>query len=540
MNTQRPEWNDANNALVGDGVSVVTLCYLRRYLALPGRPPGAQRRHGAGASRPRWPPGSARSTSTLTQEADAPGERTHLDRRDRKRLMDAPGRRLLRLPRAGLRGRILGTDRPRGRRGRRSVPHGPALGRPQPSPPTGATDGLYHAYNLLEIGDGGAAASHRPPAGDARRPGRRAQLRRARLRPRALEILERLFASDLYRPDQRSFMLYPERELPGLPGQERGSRAGAAGDSPVARSAGGRRDRRCSPGMPTACVRFHGDLAQRRRPGRGAGPRWRRTTGLVGRASPGTAEPSSICSRRSSSHRSYTGPLGDHVRLRGAGLHLLAHGRQAAAGRAGSRPARRTRRTPAAAAGGPGAACTSASAPDSATRRSVAEYGAFPTDPYSHTPARRRRQAAGHDRSGEGRDPHPASASSASGSRAARSASGRLCCGADEFLEQPAEFPLLRIDGRRTRPSTCPAGSLAFTCCQVPVIFRRTAGPARSGSLKTARRSNKQAILWTPGSAPTWRAMAASASRGGYSRADQLLATARRPEADGALSGTGA
>ena len=32
MNTQRPEWNDANNALVGKGLSVVTLSYLRRYL----------------------------------------------------------------------------------------------------------------------------------------------------------------------------------------------------------------------------------------------------------------------------------------------------------------------------------------------------------------------------------------------------------------------------------------------------------------------------------------------------------------------------
>lgn len=32
MNTQRPEWNDANNALVGYGVSVVTLAYLRRLL----------------------------------------------------------------------------------------------------------------------------------------------------------------------------------------------------------------------------------------------------------------------------------------------------------------------------------------------------------------------------------------------------------------------------------------------------------------------------------------------------------------------------
>ena len=32
MNTQRPEWNDANNALVGNGVSMVTLYQLRRYL----------------------------------------------------------------------------------------------------------------------------------------------------------------------------------------------------------------------------------------------------------------------------------------------------------------------------------------------------------------------------------------------------------------------------------------------------------------------------------------------------------------------------
>ena len=32
MNTQRPEWNDANNALVGNGASMVTLYYLRRHL----------------------------------------------------------------------------------------------------------------------------------------------------------------------------------------------------------------------------------------------------------------------------------------------------------------------------------------------------------------------------------------------------------------------------------------------------------------------------------------------------------------------------
>ena len=36
LNTQRPEWNDANNALAGPGLSMVTLHHLRRYLALLG------------------------------------------------------------------------------------------------------------------------------------------------------------------------------------------------------------------------------------------------------------------------------------------------------------------------------------------------------------------------------------------------------------------------------------------------------------------------------------------------------------------------
>ena len=31
LNTQRPEWNDANNAIVGFGLSMVTVYYMRRY-----------------------------------------------------------------------------------------------------------------------------------------------------------------------------------------------------------------------------------------------------------------------------------------------------------------------------------------------------------------------------------------------------------------------------------------------------------------------------------------------------------------------------
>ena len=40
--------------------------------------------------------------------------------------------------------------------------------------------------------------------------------------------------------------------------------------------------------------------------------------------------------------------------------------------------------------------------------KSPAEYGAFPTDPYSHTPAGQGAKQPGHDGAGEGGDPDPA------------------------------------------------------------------------------------------------------------------------------------
>ena len=57
-------------------------------------------------------------------------------------------------------------------------------------------------------------------------------------------------------------------------------------------------------------------------------------------------------------------------------------------------------------------------------------YGAFPVDPYSHTPGRQGRPAARHDRPGQGGDPHPARRAGAAGRgrprrRAARAAAGR-------------------------------------------------------------------------------------------------------------------
>ena len=91
MNTQRPEWNDANNALAGGGISVVTLCYLRRYLGFLVdllESPTDQRPWGY---RPRWPTGSTDWRRPWKPEQDLLTAGRDLTAQDRKRVMDALG-----------------------------------------------------------------------------------------------------------------------------------------------------------------------------------------------------------------------------------------------------------------------------------------------------------------------------------------------------------------------------------------------------------------------------------------------------------------
>ena len=97
MNTQRPEWNDANNALVGYGVSMVTLSYLRRYLEfcerLVGRESDQRPRRVGRGRRLVGPDGVGVPRRVSRSACDEP---TVSDRR-RKRMLDALGTRLLRL-----------------------------------------------------------------------------------------------------------------------------------------------------------------------------------------------------------------------------------------------------------------------------------------------------------------------------------------------------------------------------------------------------------------------------------------------------------
>jgi hypothetical protein len=204
LNTQRPEWNDANNALAGWGLSMVTVNYLRRYLTFCDRLFASSKDKTVSLSAP---------VAALLEQVtgilnDAPGS---YDDASRFRILAALGR-------AGETHRTAVYEHNLGKRV--TVPL-KALGDLVAAalPVIEATmrasrrrDGLYHSYNVLHIGEGErAAVAHLCPMLE----GQVAALSSGMLKPEeAVRVLQALRESDLYRADQRSYVLYPDRVLP--------------------------------------------------------------------------------------------------------------------------------------------------------------------------------------------------------------------------------------------------------------------------------------------------------------------------------------
>jgi hypothetical protein len=208
LNTQRPEWNDANNALVGNGCSMVTLYYLRRYLTFCQ----TLFREAAG------------ETFMLTGEVAGFLEGINLTlKRHRGLLLDRISDRhrksvVNELGRAGSDYRqqvYAGFSRGKSSlNGRRLLDfftvaldwtnHSIHANR--------RPDGLYHSYNLIQFDD--------PKVLPIRRlyemlEGQVAALSSGHLSPAdALTLLATLKRSLIYRADQHSYLLYPDRRLP--------------------------------------------------------------------------------------------------------------------------------------------------------------------------------------------------------------------------------------------------------------------------------------------------------------------------------------
>ena len=469
MNTQRPEWNDANNALGGGGVSVVTLCYLRRYLAFVADllENSEVATLALSAEVAVW---FRQIDRILTREADllvaAP-----LQPQDRKRLMDLLGGAFCTYREAvygsGFSGRsevavadLAGLCRTALRWVDRSL----AANR--------RDDGLYHAYNLLESeGDGSAVRIGRLPV---MLEGQVAALSAGVLDPAAsLEVLERLFESELYRPQQRSFMLYPERELPGFLARN-AVPAEAATAIPLLNDLLAAGETSLVARDADDVLRFHGGLANARDlaaslEALAADDRWRQAVARDREAVLDLFE--SVFH-----HKAYTGRSGAMYGYEGLGCiywHMVAKlllATQEVLLRAEHGGLRAQLR-------GDLAAMYFRIRSGLGYEKSAADYGAFPTDPYSHTPA-----------SGGARQPGMTGQVKEEiltrrGELGIRVESGAVrfqpvLLRADEFLDRPSTFHCFGVDGRE-RVLDLTAGSLAFTICQVPVIFHRTAGPSR-------------------------------------------------------------
>lgn len=210
LNTQRPEWNDANNALVGKGLSVVTLGYLRRYVVfLTGLLASTDEKSFAISSELATLFGAIhRILDEHKSILDTAIRDTH-----RRTMMDQLGR-------AGSAFRWqfyehgvsdaktnLSVDAMQAflQLAQAYIDHSLQANK--------RDDHLYHAYNVLHLSENSARIDHLYEMLE----GQVAILSSGVLRAdEAVLLLQAMRQSKLYRADQHTYMLYPNRDLPGF------------------------------------------------------------------------------------------------------------------------------------------------------------------------------------------------------------------------------------------------------------------------------------------------------------------------------------
>ena len=208
MNTQRPEWNDANNALVGNGVSMVTLNYLRRFLKFLEKVVEDIPEQNYETSKNLMAFFNAVKT-TLADNVSILS--SPISDKDRKRVMDGLGN-------AGsdFRGTIYenGFDEERKTLSKANVQQFISIALTYMDHSIAANervDKLYHAYNLMtKKSDTEVSISYLSEMLE----GQVAALSSGYISGKAsLALLDGLKNSALFRHDQYSYLLYPNKEL---------------------------------------------------------------------------------------------------------------------------------------------------------------------------------------------------------------------------------------------------------------------------------------------------------------------------------------
>jgi hypothetical protein len=208
MNTQRPEWNDANNALVGKGLSVVTLGYLRRYLMFVTELVAACADDHVVITRETQTLFGAIGQVLARYSPVGP-----FSDEQRRAMMDALGQAgsdyRWNYYEHGLSGEFasiaLGDLNAFFRLAQQYIE--------QTLRANKRSDNLYHAYNTLHLSPGKASVAHLYEMLEGQVSILSSGLLTA---DESLTLLRTIRRSALYRADQHSYLLYPNRTLPGF------------------------------------------------------------------------------------------------------------------------------------------------------------------------------------------------------------------------------------------------------------------------------------------------------------------------------------
>ncbi|MBN2184415.1 MAG: hypothetical protein JW746_03720 [Candidatus Krumholzibacteriota bacterium] len=467
MNTQRPEWNDANNALAGNGLSAVTLYYLRRHISCLMS--AIKRFTIAGPEISievaDW---MERINGILGDGRAALESSPEIDDSSRRRIMDALGKAF-----EEYRGSVYSngfSGKKRVHIGKidsfleitmQYIDHSIEANR--------RADGLFHSYNILEMkNESGQAQIERLYE---MLEGQVAAISSGVLEPDAVaELLSSLYDSQLYRRDQNSFMLYPEKDLPAF------LDINAVPDeslkmAPLLRELLERGDGSIVAMDRSGVVRFSGDFSNADDLSKALehlaeDPEWKEKVG------PGRAAVLDIF-EEVFRHKAFTGRSGRMYGYEGLGCiywHMVSKlllAVQEAALKAFRKGLPETVK-------GSLAGYYYRIRSGLSFEKTAGEYGAFPTDPYSHTPKHAGAQQPG--MTGQVKE----EIITRLGELGVVVDEGRVIFDPvilrrSEFLSAEADFGFYGIDGKY-RTITVPEGCLAFTFCQVPVIYHLTAG----------------------------------------------------------------
>jgi hypothetical protein len=208
MNTQRPEWNDANNALVGNGVSMVTLYYLRRFLKFFQQLLENSNQETIKISNEMVEFYHAIRESLIEHQSLLSGS---ISNQDRKKILDSLGQAASEYRFQVYNSGFWGKKRTHSMQGLKNFTQVSIDFIEHSIKANQRKDKLFHAYNLMSVENSGVSISYLPEMLE----GQVAILSSKFLSGKqSLEVLDALRKSALYRKDQNSYILYPNKELP--------------------------------------------------------------------------------------------------------------------------------------------------------------------------------------------------------------------------------------------------------------------------------------------------------------------------------------